>query len=283
MVQVLFGINYVVTKAVVNVFPPLVWASLRAVISALAMILFALLTKRPHPKGKSEYFLPLIGLALFGTVINQASFLVGLKYTTSTNAAILNTLIPVFTLLIVTTVGQEPLTLKRGIGFLLALVGVLILRKVENFTLSDETAIGDLLMIMNCLSYGIFLTISKKYFERYDRLWTTAWIFVYGSVGLTLLALPQWAQFEAPVMTGDLWAASVFAIFGGTLMTYFLNNWALAYTRTTNVAFFIYIQPIIAGFLSWWVYGDAITPRELLAGAFIFFAVFLVLRQDAKA
>ena len=34
-VQVLFGLNYVVTKLVVDAFPPLVWASIRAIIVAV--------------------------------------------------------------------------------------------------------------------------------------------------------------------------------------------------------------------------------------------------------
>src|SRR5688572_149907 len=106
-VQILFGVNYVVSKIVVGVFPPLVWASIRIIISSAVMVAFALATKRKHPVGGAQFFVPLIFYALLGTIINQASFLVGLSYTTSTNSAILNTLIPVFTLLVVTVRRQE--------------------------------------------------------------------------------------------------------------------------------------------------------------------------------
>src|SRR5262245_35281184 len=87
VVQVLFGVNYVVSKIVVEHFPPLVWASIRIIIASGIMLGVALATRAPHPKDGAKFFVPLIGYALLGTIINQASFLVGLRHTTSTNSA----------------------------------------------------------------------------------------------------------------------------------------------------------------------------------------------------
>src|SRR5690606_1625764 len=119
------------------------WANIRILISAGILFIIAILSRRPHPEGGRRFFVPLMGLALVGTIINQGCFLVGLSYTTPTNSAILTTLIPVFTLLIVTLRGQEPVTIRRVLGFVCALGGVLVLRRVEEFTFSDKTAIGD--------------------------------------------------------------------------------------------------------------------------------------------
>jgi len=67
-------------------------------------------------------------MLLLGMVINQASFLTGLHLTTSTNSAILNTLIPVFTLLVVTIRGQERMGGRRLLGFLCALHALMSVR-----------------------------------------------------------------------------------------------------------------------------------------------------------
>lgn len=278
-VQVLFGINYVVSKIVVDIFPPMVWASIRIIISSGVMVAYCLATRRPHPKPERSFFGPLIIFALLGAVINQSAFLVGLSYTTSTNSAILNTLIPVFTLLVVTLRGQEAATPKRIVGFLTALLGVLVLRNVEHLSLSDKTVVGDLLMILNCFSYALCLAYSKSFFERYDPIWTTAWLFIYGSVGITLLAIPQYMTFEWPQMTPSIWAAAFFAVIGATLMTYFLNFWALRYARSSQVALFIYIQPIITSFIAWTWMGEEVTIRSVLATGFIFIGMLLGLSQ----
>ena len=282
-VQVLFGINYVVSKIVVGHFPPLVWASVRIIISSVIMLaMAAVLRPNARPPWSRTFFLPLVVFALLGSIINQASFLVGLSYTTATNSAILNTLIPVFTLLIVTIRGQEPLTKNRLVGFVLALLGVLSLRKVENFTLSDQTLIGDLLTVLNCFSYGLFLSYSKTFLEKHDRFWTTAWLFVYGSVGITLIATPSYMNFTMPEITGSLFAAMIYAILGGTLVTYFLSVWTLAHTKSTSVAIFIYLQPVVASTLAYFWMGETITARTVISSLMIFLGVLLSLGPTRK-
>lgn len=281
-VQVAFGINYVVTKQILDVFPPLVWASIRIIVASLLMVCIALGMKRKHPPMTRDFFKPLIVFALLASIINQGSFLMGLRYTTPTNSAILNTLIPVFTLLIVTLRRQEPLNWKRAAGFVISLAGVLSIRKLEDFSLSNKTMIGDLLTILNCACYALFLSVSKKFMERNDRVWSTAWIFLYGSVGLSLLAIPDWSTFHWPILTSQLAAQMTFAIFGGTVLTYFLNMWALAHTHSSSVAIFIYIQPIIASALAWIWLDQPISSRTVISSILIFTGVLLALKPTKK-
>ncbi len=279
VIQVLFGLNYVVTKSVVGHFPPLVWASIRIAICSVIMFAVAQISKRPHPPKTREFFVPLVGLALLGSIINQGSFLVGLHYTTSTNSAVLNTLIPVFTLLIVTIRGQERLTLNRAIGFVLALAGVLVIRRVEEISFSDATVLGDLLMIVNCLSYALFLSVGKSFLEKYDPIWTTAYLFLYGTIGLTLLAVPDYMRLSLPPMTSELVAAALYAVLGATLATYFLSNWTLRYAKSSQVALFIYIQPVIASLVAWSWMGEVITLRTSIASLLIFLGMLFALTK----
>jgi drug/metabolite transporter (DMT)-like permease len=278
-VQVLFGSGYVVSKVLVGVFPPLVWASLRILVSTGLMVGIATAMRRRSPQGWHQFFKPLIGFALLGMIINQSSFLVGLKHTTSTNSAILNTLIPVFTLAVVTIRGQERLTPFRAAGFVLALAGVLIMRKVEEFTLSDETFLGDLLTVLNCLSYALFLSFSKPFLEKHDRVWTTAWLFVYGSLGISLLAIPDYLTFSWPQMTPTLWWCAAYAVIGTTLLTYFLNFWALSHAKSSSVALFIYLQPPIASLVAWAWLGEPVTLRSVTASLLIFMGMLLGLKK----
>lgn len=277
LIQVLFGLNYAISKVIVGQFPPLVWASIRIIISASVMLAVTLALGRPHPRGGRKFFVPLIGFALLGTIINQASFLVGLRHTTATNSAVLNSLIPVFTLLLVTIRGQEPLTLRRGIGFLLALSGVLVIRRVENLSLGDATLFGDLLTILNCLSYACFLSFGKKFAETHDRLWTTTWLFIYGAVGITLLSLPDWQGIQWPQLDAGMWGAMTFSVLGATLTTYFLNVWTLSYVKSSQVAIFIYLQPVVAAVFAWFWLSEVPTLRTLVSSVLIFLGMLLAM------
>ncbi len=191
-------------------------------------------------------------------------------------------MIPVFTLLIVTIRGQEPLTKLRVAGFILSFSGVLVLRHVEEISLSDRTLIGDLLTILNCLSFALFLSYSKTFLETHDRVWTTAWLFVYGSIGFGLVSLPDWMTFRMPELTPLLVGAMAFGIIGGTLLTYFLNVWALTYARSSSVALFVYLQPVVASALAWAWMGETVTLRTFLYSLIIFCGLLLALSPAAE-
>lgn len=282
LVQILFGINYIVSKVIVAAFPPLVWASFRSVVTVILMGLLVDLMGKRHPVGGRRFFLPLIGFSFLGVIINQGCFLVGLFYTTSTNSAILSTLIPIFTLITVILLGREPLTVPKVIGFFCAFVGVLVLVRVEEFRLSNATVVGDLLTIINGLSFGLYLALSKQFLEKHDRVWVTFWMFLVGSFGISLVALPDWRVFEWPAMTLGLWQCAIYAIVAGTFLTYLLNNWVLAYTEASRVAIFIYLQPVVTTLLAWWYFGETITLRTLAGSGFIFAGVYLATLRKKK-
>lgn len=269
-VQFCFGSNYVVTKLVVTNFPPLVWAGIRIAIATVILFAVCFASGRPRPRMERAFLLPLAGFALMGTILNQAAFLTGLRLTTATNSAVLNTLIPVATLALVTIRGQESGNWRKGLGFVLALAGVLSIRKLEDVRFSDATLVGDLLNVFNCLIYACFLSFSKKFIEKHDSLWVTAFLFLYGTIGINLLALPSWIAFAPPAMTGRLWAACAYAVGVGTLAAYFLNFWALKYAKASQVALFIYLQPIIASAIAYFFFGETVSTRVAVSSALIF-------------
>lgn len=277
-IQILFGINYVVSRVILQSFPPILWASLRIIIASLAMLsLAAILRPKARPTLNLKLFKQLTVFTLLGTIINQTAFLKGLQYTTPTNSAILNTLIPAFTLFFVTIRGLEPLTISRALGFIISLAGVLIMRKIEDFNWGDQTLRGDLLTILNCLSYGLFLAFSREFLKANDRIWITAYMFLLGSIGITLMALPEWSHVQWPEFSSGLIIAMAFSIIGGTLITYFLNNWTLSHTNSSSVAIFIYIQPIVAATLAWFWFDQGVTMRTVIASLIILLGVLLVL------
>ena len=281
-IQVLFGINYTVSKVILEYMPPLVWASFRVTVATMMMLAVALASRRKHPAFEKSFFLPLIGFALLGCIINQGSFIIGLKYTTATNSAILNTLIPIFTLLIVAILGHEKLSTQKVCGFLSAFAGVLILRHVEDMSFSDETFIGDLLNIVNALSYATFLAVSKRFMEKYDRLWTTIWMFFFGSIGLGMLSVPSWVDFTIPAFSNRLLFALLYAVIGGTILTYFLNIWTLARAKSSSVAIFIYLQPLVAIPIAWYYFDEVPTIRTWLSIGLIFAGMLLALKRKPE-
>ncbi len=280
-VQILFGLNYVSTKILLHDFHPLVWAFIRAFLASVFLFSYCF-AFRPNRRLPEKTFLPLVLFALFGYVINQGSFLTGLSLTTVTNASILSTLIPVFTLLIATLGGKEKPSWARLMGFVLAMGGALSIHGTDNFSLRNETAIGDALIVINSASYAFYLVMSKPFFEKHDRTWATAWLFLLGSLGLGILSIPYWDQHAAPVFTPTLLGAAAYNVFFGTLVAYFLANWALAHTRSSNVALFAYVQPLVATSAAWCFLDERLSARSVFSACLIFMGVLLA-TQDGKS
>lgn len=112
-----------------------------------------------------------------------------------------------------------------------------------------------------------------------DPLWNTTGLFAIGGFFLTALALPDWIHFQWPAINATILGCMLFSIFGSTLLAYYLNLWALSRTKSSSVALFIYVQPVVASLLAWVAFGEIITLRTILSSLLIFSGMLLALAR----
>ena len=276
LVQILFGLNFPASKVILEYFPPVLWSSVRMAIAAVLMFISAfIIVPKDQRKFDFRFLQKTFIYGFFGIVLCQTFFMVGLKNTTATNGAVLNTLIPIFTLLVAIILGKEKLTVNRAFGFLIAVLGVLILRKIEDFQASSATMKGDLFMIMNCLSLAIFFAISRDFLRANSAFWVTAWMFFFGSIVIGLFCLQDMHLIFETHIDGRLAGAMAYNVIGATMLTYFLNSWTLKKVSASSVAVFIYMQPVIAVAYAWFVQNDPPSMRTILAVGCIFVGVMV--------
>ena len=67
----------------------------------------------------------------------------------------------------------------------------------------------------------------------------------------------------------------IFVVLCTTVMTYFLNGYALSKITSTEVAVFMYLQPIIGVLFAIFTKSDTITLIIFIASVFIFSGVYL--------
>lgn len=278
VVQVLFGLFPVAGKFAFQDFGPFSIGAYRTVVAgALLLVAQRFLSRRRVDLGLDAG--PVALLALFGIVLNQGFFMVGLQWTTATNATLIITTIPVFTYAIAVLSGRETLGPRRAAGIGLALLGVLWLVGVSGYEAGTRTAVGDLFILFNCLSYAIFLVFSKPYAQKYSPLSLTAWTFFFGAFAFLPLALIGGveAQSQSAGLVG--WSALAFIIAGPTVGAYVLNNTALRTVPSSTVGAFIYLQPLFATSSAAWLLGEKLTWRLVPAAAAVFTGVWLVVRR----
>ena len=260
-IQLLFGVNFPASKIIVGKMDPILWSNIRFLLAGIAMLLFTLIMRRPHPKLTKEFLVSVTILSILGMALGQGLFLIGLQYTTSVNSAILITCIPILTLLLVVLRRQEELTFNKLVGITMSFMGVLLMRDITSFKLGNETLWGDILVFLAALCFATYLSFGKKFFMKYDNMWSTSWMFLVSGVLMSFFNFSKFSQVDLNDFDNLFYICAVFSIIGATLLTYFLNNWALKRAASGNVAIFIYLQPVVAGVIGYFFLDEIITLR----------------------
>ncbi|HYI10501.1 MAG TPA: DMT family transporter [Thermoanaerobaculia bacterium] len=270
-VAVLFTANYIISKLGMRELAPLSFAWLRVAGAALLMMVIA----RHEPRLSREDSWRVAGFAVLGVTINATLFLVGLSMTTVQVAAILITTIPVFVLATAIALGRERPTATRIGGIILACAGALLVVGGESLSGTARSVLGAVLIVINCLSFSVYLVVSKPAMARLSAKAVVARMFAVGSllifpVAAVPLARENWASISL-----GAWMALLTVILGPTVAAYLLNAWALRHADSSVVAAYTYVQPVLATILGAIIFGEEIRPIVVVAALMIFAGVAL--------
>jgi drug/metabolite transporter (DMT)-like permease len=278
VVQFCFGSLPVIGKVVLRTVPPMSVVGFRVGITAALLIFIQVLRRRLWLKHRGDY-LRLAILSLFGVTFNQLLFVTGLSLTKAANSSLLASTIPIFALSVGSMIGIEKLRPVKMIGIVLALAGVLIIIDPRNASFSSSTTLGDILIVINSLSFGIYVATSKAVVTRNGAFRSMMWVFIFGA--LICVPIGGWSLTSLDIGTIEpvTWMLVLYLAVVSTTTPYLLNAWALARVDPSTVAVFIYLQPLIGFILAWAFLGEQMDARFGVAAVMIFAGVFLVSKK----
>jgi drug/metabolite transporter (DMT)-like permease len=277
--NIIYGINYSVAKAVMpDHIKPLALVSLRSIIAAILFWITGLFL--PKEKVSKKDLLYLFACSFFGVVINQILFLAGLNLTSPINSSILISTNPIFAFVFAAIILREKITLLKGSGLAIGLAGVLILI-LQNGTpdVSSSTFVGDVITLINTISWAFYTVIIKKMLEKYHPVTVMKWTFLFGMLtnvpaGYGQLSTMDWAALPVKDILGI-----VFVVVFATYLGYLFISFGLRRLSPTIVSTYTYIQPVIAAYLSIIMGQDQLDFVMVASALLIFTGVFVVSRQ----
>jgi drug/metabolite transporter (DMT)-like permease len=273
-VQLSFSGFHVVGKAVLETFPPMALATTRVLIATPLLIGLAWLKDRRLPARRHLPWLALLGL--LGVYLNQILFVIGLKFTTATNAAILMPSIPVFAVGIGWLTRVESIARRKLLGVLLAAGGAVTLLDPRNFSLHDASALGTLLILLNCLSYATFLVLQRPLLEQLPWRTVIAWAFLFGGLAVTLTGGSTLAAVEPSAIAPGVWLGVLYIGLVPTFLGYLLNTWAVRRSSATLAATYTTLQPLLTAVLAWIVLGETLGAPQIIGFLLIATGLWLV-------
>lgn len=208
LATLLWGGNFVIGRAVTGDIPPITLAFLRWCVAFIVFLPIAYpYLKKDWQKLKAHWpivcVLALTGVACFNTLVY-----IGVHYTTSINASLMNSSTPIIIYILSFIFLKERLSNYQIFGTLLSLIGVLFIISGGSLTTLFAFSFnkGDLIVLFAVFCWAIYSLLIKQYAGRLPGYSTFLATIAIGAVMLVPFTIYELATTDITIH----WAASTF-------------------------------------------------------------------------
>ena len=282
----IFGFNIIVCKDLTSdgLIPPLGIFTLRSLGAGGLFWLLSLF--QPKERIDKEDFFKIFIASMLGFFTCQVTFLVGLPYITPMDCSVMTAMAPIYTMITAAIVIKEPISFQKAGGVLLSFAGIIYLimtRVASPGGTAQTTPFGIFMIILNVLSFAMYLGIFKPLIAKYSVVTFMKWIFLFSA----LVAIPfstkglintDWAGIPA-----IQYAELSYLVICATFISYFLIPVAQKRIRPTLISMYTYVQPIIAIVVSIAIGMDTLTWQKALATLLVFGGLIIVNYSRSKS
>ena len=279
LLSLVWGSSFVLIKEGLRSFSPYQVASLRMLFAGLVLVPFAIKALPQIPKEKMGLVL-ISGVA--GNFIPAFLFCIAETQIDSSLAGILNSLTPLFTILVGISFFKVQTNITKIIGVIIGFIGLFLLFAAgKDMSMRNMSYAG--LVLMATLFYGINVNMVGRYLQNIGAL-------NIASVAFSFLVLPSAAilfftgyfnnNFTNQTVIQSTLASAVLGIVGTSLAS-ILFYYLIKRAGVIFGSLVTYGIPIVA--VCWgMVYGEKITPMQYVWMGVILIGVFIANRPIIK-
>ena len=274
----IFGFNIIVCKDLTagSLISPLAIFTLRSVGAGALFWLISLFT--PKEKVDRKDYLGIFAASMLGFFVCQVTFLVGIPHITPMDCSVLSAISPIYTMIIAAIVLKEPITWQKACGVIISFAGIiyLIVSRTSAAGTAETSLFGILMLILNSLSFSLYLGIFKPLIGKYSVVTFMKWIFLFAFMVSAPFSAKEIVALDLGGIPAIQLAELAFLIFCATFITYFLIPVGQKRIRPTLVSMYSYVQPIIAIVISITLGMEMLTWQKVLAAIMVFGGVLVV-------
>ena len=280
LLGLIWGSSFLWIKIALEEIPPATLVAYRMSLGAIGMLLLLAFIGQSMPRRARE----LLPLAILGAVnAGLPIFLIswGELYVDSGTAAVLNSLVPIFSLIIAgLMLRTEPVTALRVIGLLLGFAGAALLASRELALSGDPQAlIGALAVVVAAISYAAGASFAKYQIRTTHRYVVAAGTLVFAAIYTWLLALVT-DGFIIPTVPSTL-VAVVWLGLLGSFVAYVCYFFLIERQGATVASMVTYIFPVVGVGLGVVFLGELLEWRLIVGTLLVLVGIVVVgLRYD---
>jgi len=286
ILYVVWGSTYLGISIAVDSIPSFLMAGSRFALAGTVMLGAAIVLRRgrfawPTRREWRDSFI--VGGLLMGGGMGMVAL--GEETVPSGIAALVIAMMPLWVALLGRVFFGERLPVGAVAGIAIGLAGVAILVGPSANTAESFNAGGILALILSPISWsaGSLFSAHRARLPR-DPLVATAAQMLTGSVVLAVMAAirGEYATFRIEAVTTESLLAFGYLAIVGSLVAFTAYVWLLRVAPLPLIATYAYVNPVVAVALGALILQEPITPRTLVAGAVIVFAVALIITARSR-
>ncbi|MBN2816151.1 MAG: DMT family transporter [Campylobacterales bacterium] len=272
--------NFVIGRYIKDDVTPLELAFFRwffvfIIISPILVVRHQRILRSLRENFKMVTLLALLSITAFNTLLYF-----GLAETTSTNALIINSSVPILVLLLSYVILKQDINLFQVLGIVLSTLGVvfLILKADISHIFTLEFNSGDILVVISSLTWALYSVLVKFKPDDINDFEYFALIVAIGLVFLLPLYLAQGytIQKELEVLQSNYLAFLYISIFA-SITSYYFWHYGIEKVGASKTAQFTHLMPVFGISLAAVFLKESLEMYHLLGAFLIAFGIYVSL------
>ena len=225
---------------------------------------------------------PAMALAGIAFALDLGCWHYGIRYTSVANATVLPNLTPVLVTLVSWAFLKERPRPIFLVGLVAAVGGAVLMAEASPPSANQGPLphIGDLLSASTAVWYGLYFLAVRAARQSSSTLSVMLWSCLVGAPPLLATALLMHEALLPATALG--WAAVVGLglahVFGQGSIA-----WALGRLPASTASVTVLVQPVMAGFLAYLIFNEALTPLQVVGGTLALSGVVVAQQAPAKS
>ena len=277
----IWGTTFALSKFIVpHYLDPFVFTALRTIIGAITLFTFLTFSKQLKnwwfSFKKNIWIYVIIGIMFYS--IAYILQYIGIIYTLSMNQAIISNT-QIFWVVLFNVIFLKKKPSKKYIpGAILSFLGVSFIILNENFKISQETIVGDVISIVAFMFWGLYTFASKPMNEKENPLYVTTSIILSANFVLIPFLLFRDGISQIQTMGSFEWGIMFYLGIFAVGFTFIFWNFALSDKDipSENIAIFTMLNPVVGIITAILLIGEILTLRIFLGCIIVVASVFIV-------
>jgi drug/metabolite transporter (DMT)-like permease len=282
---IMWGVSFVATKAALREVSPVTLIFTRFALGVAVLFLILKLRRAPLIPERSSW--PMLALMGFiGIFVHQMLQAHALTLTTAVRTGWLIGVTPIWSAVLAAVFLGERFGPRKVLGLVLGLIGALLVvtrGKLSADVLALPATRGDLLILASTINWAIYTSLGQDTVKRLGSTQAIAGVMFIGWAMLIpfFVSAAGWQEYRG--LSSPTVVALLFLGIGCSGLGYLFWSAALERLETSQVAAFLYLEPLVTLLAAVALLGEEVAISTILGGVVVLIGVLIVQTATSPA